>query len=59
MSILKSVEFYIYSAVASAVMVWASHNPMWHDPAIWLMGVLGHAIGFANAKNGADGVPTA
>jgi hypothetical protein len=55
--ILKSVEFYLYTAVASGVMVWASHNPIWHDPALWLMGVLGHAIGFSSGKSGADGVP--
>lgn len=52
MNILKSVEFYAYSALASAVMVWAQHNPTWHDPAIWLMGVLGHAIGKAHAQGG-------
>lgn len=52
MSIFSQVEFWVYSAVASGVMTWAAHNPIWHDPAIWLMGVIGHAIGVANAKNG-------
>lgn len=57
MTIFSQVEFWIYSAVASGVMTWAAHNPTWHDPAIWLMGVIGHAIGIANAKSVSSGPP--
>lgn len=55
-----SLETWIYTAVASGVMVWASHNPTWHDPAIWFLGVIGHALGIAHGKNvvGGNG-PTA
>ena len=53
MNIFKGLEFYIYSAAAAAVTVWASHHPMWHDPALWFMGVIGHAIGYQHhATNG-------
>ena len=59
MDIFKRLETYVYTAIASGVMVWASHNPTWHDPAIWLLGVIGHAIGAAGNGNKPGGGPVA
>lgn len=56
MGIFGRLETYLYTAIASVVMVWASHNPVWHDPALWLLGVIGHAIGAAgNGKSAVSG----
>lgn len=56
MGIFGRLENYLYTAIASAVMVWASHNPVWHDPALWLLGVIGHAIGASsNGKSAVSG----
>lgn len=56
MDIFKRLETYVYTAIAGGVMVWVSHNPIWHDPALWLLGVIGHAIGAAgNNDNGPGG----
>ena len=56
MSLFTDLRFYVFTAVASAVSVWASHNPVWHDPALWLLGVIGHAIGAAgNGKSAVSG----
>jgi len=51
--IFKSLRFYLFTAVASAVMTFAAGHPGFipHDLAVWLLGVVGHAIG-AESKNG-------
>lgn len=48
----SSLLYFAYTALAAGVTTWAAHNPVWHDPALWFLGVLGHAIGFTHAKNG-------
>lgn len=54
--LFKKIETYVYSAVGAAVMAWAAHHPMYHDIAVWFLGVLGTAIGVKHgeeiAKNG-------
>lgn len=55
MSLFTDLRFYVFTAVASAVSVWASHNPVWHDPAMWFLGVIGHAIGVSHAQANGNG----
>jgi hypothetical protein len=50
MSIFKSLETYVYTAVAGALLTATAHNPALHDLSVWFLGVLGHAIGVAQAK---------
>lgn len=52
MDIFKSLKFYIYTMIASAVMTFAAHHPSVfpHDLAIWLLGVIGHAIGVGSTN---------
>ncbi len=52
MNIFKRLETYLYSGFAAAVTVWASHHPLYHDLALWFLGVIGTAIGVSHGANG-------
>lgn len=54
---MKGLTYFLYTAAASVVMTWAAHNPAWHDPALWLLGVLGHAIGYTHGSGNDSGSP--
>lgn len=45
MNIFKNIENYLYVGVAGALLTYTAHNPPLHDLSIWLLGVIGHAIG--------------
>jgi hypothetical protein len=49
--IFTDVKFYLYTALAGVITVFASHHPVFHDPALWLLGVLGHAIGKSHGSS--------
>lgn len=57
MGIFKKIETYLYSAGASAVMVWTAHHPQFHDLAVWLLGVIGTAIGMGHTPDGQNATP--
>lgn len=52
MHLLKRLETYLYTVVAATLLTYTAHNPPLHDLSIWLLGVLGHAIGAAGSSSG-------